>query len=50
MKKNEANTMEAIISMTKNRIMSLYFQAAAPLDLLKNQHINDAFANKLVFT
>lgn len=50
MEKNETNTMEAITPITENRIMSLYFQAAAPPDLLKNQHINDAFANKLVFT
>lgn len=50
MEKKEANIMAAIIPKTENRIMSLYFQAVAPSDLLDNQHMNDVFADTLVFT
>lgn len=50
MEKNETNTTAVAIPITEDRITSLYFQTVAPPDLLKNQHINDAFANTLVFT
>lgn len=52
MEPNEASAVEVMSPITENRIMSLDFQAAGPPDLFKkkNQHMNDAFANKLVFT
>lgn len=50
MEKNEANTTEAIIPVTENRISLLYFRAVAPPDRLENPHVNDTCADSLVFT